>query len=89
MSWWRDFYDLRIPAGVSGVTLVARKAPAPGALSVPTKSCPRTSGTQRRPAALGLGLLGLAAFVWSLRIGQYQDMDGAAFRILGDDDMGS
>ncbi len=38
------------------------------------------------PAALFLGLLGLAAFVWSLRSGQYEDMDGAAERILHDED---
>lgn len=34
------------------------------------------------PVALGLGLSGLAAFVWSLNNGQYEDMDGAAVRIL-------
>lgn len=38
------------------------------------------------PIALGLGLLGLVAFVWSLRSGQYDDLDGAAERILGDED---
>jgi cbb3-type cytochrome oxidase maturation protein len=38
------------------------------------------------PAALCLGLLGLAAFMWSLRTGQYDDLDGAAWRALGDDD---
>jgi cbb3-type cytochrome oxidase maturation protein len=41
------------------------------------------------PAALGLGLIGLAAFLWSLRSGQYDDLDGAALRILGDDDVKS
>ena len=39
------------------------------------------------PIALALGLTGLAAFVWSLKTGQYQDMDGAALRVLGDDDL--
>ncbi len=39
------------------------------------------------PAALFLGLLGLGAFLWSLRSGQYDDLDGAAHRILFDDDM--
>ncbi|MEI6572152.1 MAG: cbb3-type cytochrome oxidase assembly protein CcoS [Alphaproteobacteria bacterium] len=39
------------------------------------------------PAALGLGLLALAAFMWSLRSGQYDDLDGAAHRILSDDDV--
>ncbi|MBB6465935.1 MULTISPECIES: cbb3-type cytochrome oxidase assembly protein CcoS [Aminobacter] len=38
------------------------------------------------PIALFLGGLGLAAFLWSLRSGQYEDMDGAAARILIDDD---
>ncbi|NBR31095.1 MAG: cbb3-type cytochrome oxidase assembly protein CcoS [Sphingomonadaceae bacterium] len=38
------------------------------------------------PIALGLGLLGLAAFFWSLHAGQFDDLDGAALRILMDDD---
>ena len=38
------------------------------------------------PAALLLGLIGLAAFLWSLRSGQFDDLDGAAERILHDDD---
>jgi len=38
------------------------------------------------PIALFLGLLGLGAFVWSLRTNQYEDLDGAAARILEDDD---
>jgi cbb3-type cytochrome oxidase maturation protein len=39
------------------------------------------------PMALALGLAGLAAFLWSLRTGQYEDMDGAALRVLEDDDI--
>lgn len=39
------------------------------------------------PAALGLGLLGLGAFFWSVKSGQYDDLDGAAYRILRDDDL--
>ncbi|GGF81046.1 hypothetical protein GCM10007301_46460 [Azorhizobium oxalatiphilum] len=39
------------------------------------------------PAALGLGLLGLGGFLWSLRSGQYEDLDGAAVRILSDEDV--
>ena len=39
------------------------------------------------PIALSLGLIGLAAFMWSLRSGQYEDMDGAALRVLSDDDI--
>lgn len=38
------------------------------------------------PAALLLGLLGLAAFMWSLKSGQYDDLEGAAERILFDDE---
>ncbi|MGB8275298.1 MAG: cbb3-type cytochrome oxidase assembly protein CcoS [Alphaproteobacteria bacterium] len=38
------------------------------------------------PIALVLGLLGLGAFLWSLRSGQFDDLDGAANRILFDDD---
>jgi cbb3-type cytochrome oxidase maturation protein len=37
------------------------------------------------PIALAMGGLGLAAFLWALRSGQYEDMDGAAQRILFDD----
>jgi cbb3-type cytochrome oxidase maturation protein len=38
--------------------------------------------------ALSMGLAGLAAFLWSLRNGQYDDLDGAAERVLleGDPD---
>lgn len=36
------------------------------------------------PIALGLGVLGLIAFIWSLNNGQYDDLDGAAERILDD-----
>ncbi len=38
------------------------------------------------PAALALGAIGLAAFLWSLRNGQFDDLDGAASRILVEDD---
>jgi cbb3-type cytochrome oxidase maturation protein len=38
------------------------------------------------PVALGLGALGLGAFLWSLTSGQYEDLDGASVRILRDDD---
>ena len=38
------------------------------------------------PAALFLGLVGLAAFLWALRSGQFEDLDGAASRILFDED---
>lgn len=39
------------------------------------------------PIALALGFLGLAAFMWTLKSGQYDDLDGAKWRILSDDDL--
>lgn len=39
------------------------------------------------PLALALGLLGLAGFLWSLKSGQYDDLDGAAWRAIRDDDL--
>lgn len=38
------------------------------------------------PIALFMGGVGLAAFIWSLKSGQYEDLEGAAWRILQDDD---
>lgn len=38
------------------------------------------------PIALVLGLAGLGAFMWAMSSGQYDDLDGAAERILFDDD---
>jgi cbb3-type cytochrome oxidase maturation protein len=34
------------------------------------------------PIAIGMGLVGLASFMWTLRSGQYDDLEGAAQRIL-------
>jgi cbb3-type cytochrome oxidase maturation protein len=41
------------------------------------------------PMAVGLGLIGLIAFLWALRSGQYSDVEGAALRVLSDDDIDS
>lgn len=38
------------------------------------------------PIALGLGALGLVAFFWAMRSGQFEDLDGAAHRVLIDED---
>lgn len=38
------------------------------------------------PISLALGLAGLVLFLWSLKNGQYEDLDGASERILYDDD---
>jgi cbb3-type cytochrome oxidase maturation protein len=37
------------------------------------------------PSALALGALGLLAFLWCLRTGQYDDLEGAAWRALDDE----
>ena len=39
------------------------------------------------PIALGLGALGLLGFLWTLKNGQYDDIEGAKWRILSDDDL--
>lgn len=39
------------------------------------------------PLALFLGLTGLAGFMWTLKNGQYEDLEGDALRILRDDDI--
>jgi cbb3-type cytochrome oxidase maturation protein len=38
------------------------------------------------PAAFFLGLMGLGAFLWAMRTGQYDDIEGSAERILFDED---
>lgn len=38
------------------------------------------------PIALGMGALGLAAFFWAMKDGQFEDLDGAAQRVLIDDE---
>lgn len=38
------------------------------------------------PAALALGLGALWAFFWSMKSDQYDDLDGAAWRIIADDE---
>ena len=37
------------------------------------------------PVSLGLGLIGLVAFIWSLKTNQYDDLEGDAARILFDE----
>jgi cbb3-type cytochrome oxidase maturation protein len=38
------------------------------------------------PLALALGLMGLGGFLWSLKTGQFDDLEGAAWRAIMDDD---
>jgi cbb3-type cytochrome oxidase maturation protein len=38
------------------------------------------------PLALMLGAIGLMGFLWSLNSGQYDDLDGAAWRAIADDE---
>jgi cbb3-type cytochrome oxidase maturation protein len=40
------------------------------------------------PIAIGLGLIGLASFMWTLKNGQYDDLEGAAARILSEGEAG-
>jgi len=40
------------------------------------------------PCALVLGGLGLAAFLWSLNSGQFEDLEGAGWRAIQDDEDG-
>ena len=39
------------------------------------------------PMALALGLTGLFAFLWALKSGQFDDVEGAALRVLSDEDV--
>ena len=39
------------------------------------------------PLALALGGLGLAAFLWAMRSGQFDDLEGACWRAISDDDL--
>jgi cbb3-type cytochrome oxidase maturation protein len=41
------------------------------------------------PLALLLGLAGLGDFLWALKTGQYDDLDGAAWRAIMEEDEGS
>ncbi len=40
------------------------------------------------PVALFLGLVGLAAFLWALRSGQFEDLEGASWRAIQDEEPG-
>ena len=39
------------------------------------------------PVALGLGSCGLLAFLWAMRSGQFDDLEGAGWRAIDDDDL--
>ncbi|CAD7052592.1 cbb3-type cytochrome oxidase assembly protein CcoS [Pseudorhizobium endolithicum] len=38
------------------------------------------------PISILMGVVGLCAFLWSMKDGQYEDLDGAAVRVLLDDE---
>lgn len=40
------------------------------------------------PCALALGFLGLVAFLWALRSGQFEDLEGAGWRAIQDEEPG-
>ena len=39
------------------------------------------------PLAIGLGLIGLFAFLWAMKTGQFDALDGAAWRAISADDL--
>lgn len=39
------------------------------------------------PLSVAMGFVGLGVFLWTLRDNQYEDLDGAAERVLYDDDV--
>lgn len=41
------------------------------------------------PCALALGFLGLIAFLWALRSGQFEDLEGASWRAIQDEEPGA
>ncbi len=41
------------------------------------------------PLALSLGLIGLMGFLWSLKSGQYDDLEGAGWRAIADEEPAS
>jgi cbb3-type cytochrome oxidase maturation protein len=45
-----------------------------------------TAMTVLLPLSIAMGIAGLLAFMWTLRAGQYEDLDGAAVRILLEND---
>src|SRR5690606_3834994 len=87
---------VRVVADRGGECIPRRKRPARRAAGAGGPAADRRcdgAGARRMstflylvPIALGLGLVGLGAFLWSLRNGQYEDLDGAAERILLDDE---
>lgn len=38
------------------------------------------------PAAVFLGILGLVFLIWSIKTGQFEDVEGPKYRIFFDDD---
>src|SRR5690606_16159044 len=84
----RDAVDRR----ARDVAVVARsdaqRAPAQGGTARPFGSwrIAMTALAWLIPCALFLGFIGLAAFIWSLNSGQFQDLDGAEWRAISDDE---
>lgn len=66
--------------------MVSRHFTSSGRADFAAASIPMTNLLFLVPIALFLGALGLVAFLWCVRSGQFDDLDGAAERILIDED---